>query len=570
MAQANIIRVDNGYYETMFDGRPDVFNSFNVEVFIWEGDLVSDKPVSPTLSLTVAAEYQAENLRYAGYFDLGRYIQPYLDFLPKTGDYQKGVWVEYEYTRNGVVGDTPIQSITLFALLGANKYELGGTAPTGQSLFNGVVMGCNSNELTCHPDSDLLAPIYVGSDSTNAKIVTATQVIDLTTLGATLNSDDSAEQIFYLPLNATTFGGEWQEGKTIKYYITDSSGQAIIEGISFNSAISAYMNLGIVPMLNSADSYIKLTYQAFNWDNMNVPFGYNNNLSVADDRFYLIRNNANEEGYNLQAATQTTVTPTDYPNPNDYQEFHVYDSPISTPADPLLNVEIGGYLVADMEDVNYVRIDYSGIPFYIGARNNNGVTDAYTSCVFTEVEFYNGTETKTFNASNNWRGATNYGGTYVYSIDGGLTWNTEGDNEQYCLRLKCFKGGATALRYYNCDGVLIDIPVNGRMIESATYQKKTFNNFTLDNSGGWDQTMHSNKPYQSNGREIYSVHTGWVKETINNMIKDLLLSKAVWLVYEGQETPVVVKDTQKKFINRLWEKEIGYTINLEASNEILL
>ena len=54
------------------------------------------------------------------------------------------------------------------------------------------------------------------------------------------------------------------------------------------------------------------------------------------------------------------------------------------------------------------------------------------------------------------------------------------------------------------------------------------------------------------------------------MVKDMLLSKAVWLVYGSNEIPVVVKDTQKKFINRLWEKEIGYTINLEASNEILL
>ena len=265
MAIANLIKVDNGYFESIFDARTTLFTAYNVEVFIWEGDLTADKPSTATLSLTVPAEsVTGETYSYAAYFDLGRYIQPYLDYLPKTTNYQKGVWVQYEYTRNLVLSDTPVVSDVLYALLGANRYEVGNTSPTPQTEFNGVVMGCNSNELTCHPDSDLIAPVYVGSDSTNAKIVTQTQSIDLTTLGATLNSDDSNQQIFYIPLNATTFGSEWQEGKTIKYFITDSTGAAIIEGISFNS--STYMDLGIVPMLNSDDSFVKLTFRPFNWE----------------------------------------------------------------------------------------------------------------------------------------------------------------------------------------------------------------------------------------------------------------------------------------------------------------
>jgi len=570
MAIANLIKVDNGYFESIFDARTTLFTAYNVEVFIWEGDLTADKPSTATLSLTVPAEsVTGETYSYAAYFDLGRYIQPYLDYLPKTTNYQKGVWVQYEYTRNLVLSDPPVVSDVLYALLGANRYDVGNTSPTPQTEFNGVVMGCNSNELTCDPDSDLIAPVYVGSDSTNAKIVTATQSIPLASLGAVLNSNSSLQQIFYIPLNATTFGSEWQEGKTIKYFITDSTGGAIIEGISFNGSTS-YMDLGIVPLLNSDDSFVKLTYRGFNWDNNNVPFGYNNNLSILNDRFYLIRNNSNEEGYNLQIGTQVTITPTEYPNPNILQDFHVYDSPASGAADPTLNLEIGGTLISGMEDVNYTRRSESGIPFYLGARNNNGTTDAYTSCVFTGAEFYNGTELKTFNAANNWAGATNYGGVKVYSLDGGETWNTDGDNVEYNLRLKCFKGDATSIRYYNCDGVIIDIPVNGRLTESANYKRKTFNNFTLSNSGGWDPKSHSKKVYQSNGNENFVVHTGWIKESVNEMIKDLLLSKAVWLMYQGKEIPVVVKDSQKKFINRLWEKEVGYTINLEASNEILL
>ena len=573
MAVVNIIKVDNGYYETISDSGGGIpVTSWNVGVYIWEGDVTSNKPLSPTLSLTIVANetdmFPDPDSR-VGYFDLGRYVQPYLEFLPKDGNYQKGVWVQYETRRNNYPLDPVVTGLQLFALLGANRYEKGETNYFIQDVFNGVVMGCNSNELTCSPDSSLIAPVFVGGVSTNAKIVTSTQSIDLTSLGATLNSDDSGEQIFYVPLNENTFGSEWQEGKSIKYFITDSDGQPYLEGIEFDG-ISTYMDLGIVPMLNSSDSYVKLTFKATNYGvgNNDWAFGYDNNFSSGD--LFQMRKQSTMENYFLLSNVVTTVNPSDYPNPDSYQEFRVYDSPISTPSLPTLNVEIGGYLVADMEDVDYVRKDYSGLPFYLGARNNMGVAENFTNIRFTEAEFFNGTELKIFNAANNWGGATNYGGVKVYSTDGGNTWTTEEPQNEYCLRIKCFKGEATALRYYNCEGVLIDIPINGRVTESETYNKKTFNNFTLDNDGGWNPTIHSNKPYLSNGKELYLVHTGWVKESVNDMIKDLLISKAVWIIKDGLQTPVVVTDNQKKFINRLWEKEVGYSINLEASNKILL
>ena len=103
-----------------------------------------------------------------------------------------------------------------------------------------------------------------------------------------------------------------------------------------------------------------------------------------------------------------------------------------------------------------------------------------------------------------------------------------------------------------------------------SYNRKTFSNFQLNDLGGWDASQHGNKTYLINGKESYSVHTGWVKESANDMVKDLLISKAVWLRFNGQELPVIVRDNQKKFINRLWEREIGYTFNLEAANDILL
>ena len=568
MAVANIIRVDNGYYESIFDGRPEVFTSFNVEVFIWQGDLVTDKPVDPTITLTVSAEYQSSFPRYAGYFDLGRYVQPYLDFLPKDGDYQEGVWIEYAYTRNGEIGDVPIESTVRFALLGSNKYEEGETSPTNQVFFNGVVMGCNGSEITCHPDSDLLAPVYVGSDSTNAKIVTATQTIDLTSLGAVLNSDDSSEQIFYVPLNATTFGSEWQEGKTIKYFVTDSDGQPYLEGIEFDG-VGTYMDLGIVPLLNSQDSYVSLTFKADYSVGTDQPFGYRN--ATPNDIFVLTKFVA-AENYQIQESDAIAVNPSDYINPTEYQELRFFpEAYLPLPDESTFFWTFDGvYSPSSGAGEPFFARDYSGSPFYIGARNDNGTPNNFTKVIFTQAEFFNGTDLKTFKAANNWNGATNYGGVAVYSTDGGDTWTTEEPQNEYCLRIKCFKGEATSIRYYNCDGVIVDIPVNGRVTESATYKREIFNNFTLDNGGGWDQTMHSNKPYQSNGRENYVVHTGWVKESVNEMIKDMLLSKAVWLVQGGVEKPVVVRDSQKKFINRLWEKEIGYTINLESSNEIIL
>ena len=109
-----------------------------------------------------------------------------------------------------VVGGTVFNSTVALALLGVNEYADNSTGSVADTSFNGMVMGNYSRELNCDVNGELIIPIYVGSNSTNAKIVTDTQSINLTALGATLNSDDSGEQVFYATLNATNLDRDWE------------------------------------------------------------------------------------------------------------------------------------------------------------------------------------------------------------------------------------------------------------------------------------------------------------------------------------------------------------------------
>ena len=185
-------------------------------------------------------------------------------------------------------------------------------------------------------------------------------------------------------------------------------------GMSFDGD-STYMDLGLVPMMNTDDSYIKMNFKGTSWQDMNIPFGY---VNTVVDKFHVTRF-IGYEHYYLQAEV-TSVSPSEYPTPDDYQEFSVIER--TTPSN--LNVVIGGANIPSMQNVPYTRRATSGLPFYLGARNNSGSASNFTEVIFTDIEFYNGVTTKLFNPANDWNGATNYGGIPMYSPDNGVTWST--------------------------------------------------------------------------------------------------------------------------------------------------
>lgn len=187
----------------------------------------------------------------------------------------------------------------------------------------------------------------------------------------------------------------------------------ILYGIRFDGT-STYMNLGIVPLINSSDSYVRMKFKGTNWV-YSSPFGYT--TSGNTDRFYVYRDDsAGRDVYVFQKSGETFVTPQTYPDPDRYQSFDVEVSAVN-----VVDAIIGSTNIVSQSGTVYQS--QSPIDFYIGARNLNGTADRFAECIFTEITFFNGVDTKVFNHANNWNDATNYGGIPVYSLDNGQTWS---------------------------------------------------------------------------------------------------------------------------------------------------
>jgi hypothetical protein len=188
------------------------------------------------------------------------------------------------------------------------------------------------------------------------------------------------------------------------------------------------------------------------------------------------------------------------------------------------------------------------------------------SVIFTEIEFFNGTETKTCNFDNNWGGGINYGGVEVVSYDGGSTW---GNIDTYTINIDCSKGNPMALKYYNFSGVLDTLPINGIGTESIVTEKTNYQNSILDSDYNYNTLSHIDKTFSSNGKTRYDVSTGWIYEESNQMVEELLLSKSVWLENNEGAIPVQIDTKTIQKINRLWKKQVDYSFSMSAATPII-
>jgi hypothetical protein len=540
-------------------------DNFFVFLRIWSGDKTAI-PVDVTVDLFLPAIFVQQD--ESGYetkvtFEISKYLEDYInagEYVPSSGTIpyngSAAVWYNYEVSATGSGGgNSPVTSATKLATSGRGLIEDGSNPGTTVASENGKIFGKHSRSLVVDPNGEYMIPIYVGDDSTNVSLDTKTQVIGLATdLSMTLNSIDSNEQIGYVFLNKFILGSEWEAGNEICLSIINST--TALDGISFNASNQTYMNLGIVPMLNSLDSYVKTNFVAFNWD-LKKPFGYDNG---GNDNFWFYRINAqNKSVWSLQNGTG--VDAPQLVSSDSYQETEVTVSAAN---------ELGVTIAGDdaLLDAPYTNLANSGLDFYLGCYNQGGTAVDFTSSVFTDIEFYNGVTTKTFNHANNWNGAINYGGKHVVSYDAGLTWNTPNEYE-YCINVECSKGEPMVLKYINLNGVLDTLPMNGINKENIVVKKTNYQNYILDTNYDFNPLSHLDKTFTSNGGIKFTLGTGWIRQESNDMVKELLISKLAWLETSEGIYPVQIDTNTLQMISRTWNKKFDYSFNATVSTPLL-
>jgi hypothetical protein len=97
---------------------------------------------------------------------------------------------------------------------------------------------------------------------------------------------------------------------------------------------------------------------------------------------------------------------------------------------------------------------------------------------------------------------------------------------------------------------------------STTMENTTYN---LMKSYNYDISEGQKKSFNTNGNDFIKCNTGWVNESMNLILKDLLFSETILL----DNKPVLIKNKAITYKNVLKDKLINYEIEFEYAYDYL-
>ena len=80
---------------------------------------------------------------------------------------------------------------------------------------------------------------------------------------------------------------------------------------------------------------------------------------------------------------------------------------------------------------------------------------------------------------------------------------------------------------------------------------------------GYSTNNHQYRNFQVSGKESLSVNSGFYPEEYNEVFAEALLSRKVWVNYNGKTLPVNIKTSDISYKTRLNDKLISYSMDLE-------
>ena len=66
-----------------------------------------------------------------------------------------------------------------------------------------------------------------------------------------------------------------------------------------------------------------------------------------------------------------------------------------------------------------------------------------------------------------------------------------------------------------------------------------------------------------------TINTGFIPESFNENLKQLMLSEKVWIYLDGNKLPITIKDSDMQFKTVLNEKLINYEMEIEFAYDII-
>jgi hypothetical protein len=122
--------------------------------------------------------------------------------------------------------------------------------------------------------------------------------------------------------------------------------------------------------------------------------------------------------------------------------------------------------------------------------------------------------------------------------------------------------------FINKFGALQDLWFFKRANLSLSTKNEEYTANTVSN-GSYSINQASKTIFNKRGTEMLKLNTGFYPESYNEIFRQLSLSEEVWIKYEGQTLPIIVKTSSLNYKTSINDKLINYTMDVEfAFNKI--
>jgi hypothetical protein len=132
-----------------------------------------------------------------------------------------------------------------------------------------------------------------------------------------------------------------------------------------------------------------------------------------------------------------------------------------------------------------------------------------------------------------------------------------GDEFVYEIIDEC-RYDSLAVYFQNKYGAIETVSLNKKRSDSLNVESSEFVNNYIS-SGVYSTTKHQYQKINVVGMKTFTVNSGYILESENDLYEQMLLSEKVW-IYEGGYVPVNVKSSSLQFKTRVNDKLVNYSI----------
>ena len=132
---------------------------------------------------------------------------------------------------------------------------------------------------------------------------------------------------------------------------------------------------------------------------------------------------------------------------------------------------------------------------------------------------------------------------------------------------KCTRAEGTVIYYQNRYGAVNTFPITGRVetevqAEREMFMNNTFNTDTL----AYDTNDHLNKIFQATAKKSFTINTGLIDNTYNNMLIEMLLAKRHWMIEDGVQIPIVPTAKTRRLVSADFSRPTNVKLQFEGAN----